>query len=191
MKKLLVLVSTIFAGMNLFAQGTVNFGNRSDAAVFDGTTGAKLVAGNRFIAELWYAPDTGGPAPTTSDMVALTGARTGIGPVAGLFTGGTKTTPNTTAPGGAAYFQVRIWEAAFGADWATASTAPGSLSGCSDIIRVTTGNPGAVPPGTPGSLMASGLKSFTLLGFCPAPEPSVVAFGLLGAGALIFLRRRK
>lgn len=187
MKKVLVLAAAMFASINMFAQGTVNFGNNSATAVIDTSTGLRIAAGNTFIAELWYAPDTGA-APTDAQMVPIAGARTGISPVAGLITGGTKTTPATTGPGAAAYFQIRIWEAAFGADFATASAANGARAGKSDIVRVTTGNPGAVPPGTPGSLVGAGLKSFNV---AVVPEPSVVGLGLLGAGALMFLRRRK
>ena len=192
MKKVLVLAAAMFASINMFAQGTVNFGNNNATAVINSVTGAKIVAGNSFTAELWYAPDTGS-VPAAAAMAPIAGARTGISPIAGLITGGTKMTPNTTAPGVTAYFQIRIWETAYGADWATAQTTVlngrNAIAGSSDIIKVTTGNPGAIPPGTPGSLVTAGLKSFNVIQI--VPEPSVVGLGLLGAGALMFLRRRK
>ena len=196
MNKLLLLSAAIFASINVYGQGTVNFGNNAATAVMNSVTGARIAKGNEFTAQLWYAPDRG-TAPDASAMIAL-GATTGISPIAGLITGGTRTTPTLanggTAGGGNAYFQIRIWETAYGATFATAVTTVlnGRLAigGTSSIFKVATGDPGAIPPGTPGALTApGGLTAFNVDQIIP--EPSIIGLGLLGAGSLLFLRRRK
>ena len=101
MKIIISLVLFLACSIQARAQGTVNFANNHASVVIDGCTGLVLVTGNTFIAELWSAPDNGS-TPNDAQMEPITGARTGISPVAGLTTGGTKTTPNTTAPGGTA-----------------------------------------------------------------------------------------
>ena len=195
MNKLLLLSAAIFASINVYGQGTVNFGNNAATAVINSVTGAKIAKGNEFTAQLWYAPDKG-TAPTAESMIAL-GATTGISPIAGLITGGTRTTPDLanggTAGGGTAYFQIRIWETAYGTSFAeavrTTLNGRGAIAGTSTIFKVATGDPGAVPPGTPGALtQAGGLQAFNVN---VVPEPSIIGLGLLGAGSLLFLRRRK
>ena len=192
----MLLSAAIFASINMYGQGTVNFGNNAATAVINTVTGAKIAKGNEFTAQLWYAPDKG-TAPTAESMIAL-GATTGISPIAGLITGGTRTTPDLasggTAGGGTAYFQIRIWETAYGTtswDVATRTTlnGRGAIAGESNIFKANTGDPGAFPPGTPGSLAGpTGLAAFTV---DIVPEPSIIGLGLLGAGSLLFLRRRK
>ena len=192
MKKLIVLGACFCLSLDLYAQGTVNFGNNQASAVTNAVTGARLVAGNMFTAQLWYAPDTGS-SPSADDMQPLAGT-TGIGPIAGLITGGTKMTPATTAPGGFAWFQIRIWETAYAATWEEAQTkvlnGRYAIAGTSNIVKVKTGDPNAVPPTTPGSLV-NGL-SFLCFGrpITCIPEPSVISFCLLGMAACFALRRR-
>ena len=194
MKKLIVLGACFCWSLDLSAQGTVNFGNNLATAVSNWVTNAKLPAGNTFTAQLWYAPDIGS-IPTPDEMQPL-GATTGIRPIAGLITGGTRTTPNSTAPGGFAWFQIRIWETAYGLTWfeAITKTLNGRLAiaGASNIIKVKTGDPAAIPPGLPGSLTAAGL-SFLCFGdpFLCIPEPSVISFCLLGMATCFALRRRR
>ena len=193
MKKLILLGACICSSLNLQAQGTVNFGNNVASAVTNAVTGARLVAGNMFTAQLWYAPDRGS-SPTEREMQPL-GATTGISPLPGLITGGTRTTPNSTAPGGFAWFQIRILETAYGPTWDEAITRSlnGRLAivGTSNIIKVKTGDPTAIPPGLPGSLAAAGL-SFLCFGppITCIPEPSVISSCLLGMAACFALRRR-
>ena len=194
MKKLIVLGSIVCLSLDLSAQGTVNFGNNQASAVTNAVTGAKIPKGNTFTAQLWYAPDTGS-SPSADDMQPLAGT-TGIGPIAGLITGGTKVTPATTAPGGFAWFQIRIWETAYAATWEEAQTnvlnGRLAIAGTSNIIKVKTGDPNAVPPTTPGSLTGPAGLSFRCFGppITCIPEPSVISVCLLGMAACFVLRRR-
>ena len=195
MNKLLLLSAAIFASINVYGQGTVNFGNNAATAVINKVTGAKIAKGNEFTAQLYFAPD-GAVAPGEAAMIPV-GGTTGISPIAGLITGGTKTINGTGGAtgtgGGAAYFQIRIWETAYGSSWDVATRTTlngrGAIAGESNIFKANTGDPGAFPPGTPGSLAGpTGLAAFTV---DIVPEPSIIGLGLLGAGSLLFLRRRK
>jgi len=193
MNKLLLLSAAVFASINMYGQGTVNFGNNAASAVSNNVTHARVVAGNTFTAQLWYAPDTG-TAPTADQLTAL-GGTTGISPIAGLITGGVRTTPNNTPGGGKAYFQIRVWETAYGATWAEATTKSLNgrlaIAGASAIFQNGTGNPAGIPPTLPEALAGAtgGLRTFTVDQL--VPEPSIIGLGLLGAGSLLFLRRRK
>lgn len=192
MKKLLLLSAAIFASINMYGQGTVNFGNNAATAVTNKLTGGRVANGNSFTAQLWYAVDTGAGVPAADALQLLPGATTGISPIPGLITGGTKVVPN--APGGSkVYFQIRVWETAYGSTFQEASTKQmngrGAVLGTSDIVLVTTGDPNGVPvPTLPGSLVTSGLRTFNV---DVVPEPSIIGLGLLGAGSLLFLRRRR
>ena len=185
MKKAIIMAAAIFASLNIFGQGTVNFSNigLTGAQIIDSTTGAAAVSGSKFTVGLYWAHD----GITDEALFQLAGATTGIagqaGALTGLYSGGTRTV-DITPPGFFAMFQVRAWETSFGSFDAAATG--GGLVGKSSIIRVDTGDPTVIPPGTPGSL--KGISGITL---AIVPEPSVIGLSLLGAGALLLLRRRK
>jgi len=170
-------------GVAAFAQGTVNFINVNsspalNAPVFagDGTT---RLAGAGYMAELLAGPSAGSLSP-----VATAAFQSGGG--AGYFAGGTQVIPGV--PGGTvAFIQIRTWSTAAGATYAAAfaSGLPNAW-GQSQVFSVTTGNPNAVPPGTPATLV--GLTSFSLN---PVPEPSTFVLAGLGIASLLLFRRRK
>lgn len=186
MKKLLILTATLVATVGALAQGTINFSNGAagvNAPIRD-AAGA-LLAGTSFVAQLWAGPNATSLAPITPTATFGTGA------TAGYFFGGARTI-GTVATGSQAYFQVRVWAAAAGADWATASTTVGAQVGGD---RVTL-NGAALGPYqsaalgggalTPPNLV--GLQSFNLY---VVPEPGTIALGALGLAGLLFIRRRK
>lgn len=199
MKKL--VVASILAGalaVSVYGQGTVVFNNNS-ATVVTYSDEAKAILGTAdigpkgasFFVELYYAPDGATPG-----VEAMQGGR--MGPAAtfstlsaGRFTGGNRTTPSTTPGGQPAYFQVRVWEAAYGATYEAAAgtvlNQRNAIAGSSPIFRISTGDPstgGAATPITSTGGLSAGF------GITPVPEPSVFALGLLGLGGLFLLRRR-
>jgi len=192
MKKTLIMAAAMFATVSAFAQGTVNFSNLGSngvAAVFNTLTGANALAGSTFNVQLYYLPD--GSNPDTDPFMPL-GLKVGLS-AAGFFVGGNRTA-SVTPPGSFAYFQVRAWETAFGTSYESALGASpvggrGALVAKSNVVRVDTGDPTSVPPGTAGNLVSAGLLRIDLIPVIP--EPSVIGLGLLGAGALLLLRRRK
>ena len=179
----------LVSGISLSGQGTVNFSNIGlpGAQIFDASTGAPVIAGNKFTVGLYWAVD----GTTDESAFQLAGATTGIagapGTATGLYSGGTRTV-DITPPGFFAMFQVRLWETAFGS-YANA-IANGGLTGKSGIVRVDTGDPTTIPPGTPASL--KGISGFCTVSLSPCvPEPSLLALLLLGAASLLFLRSTK
>jgi hypothetical protein len=191
MKKLIVIAAATLVTISGYSQGTVQSANGATSLLTNSLTGASAIAGTTFRVALYYLPDQAS-APTSSDFNErgiLLGPGVNMGPVAGRYSTGTRSTPATTQPGGGAWFQVRAWEASYGADYMTAANAPavggrGALLGTSSIVRVDTGNPTTTPPGNPTAIAVPG---FVLM---PVPEPSVIALGVLGIGALLMLRRR-
>jgi hypothetical protein len=188
MKKLLITAAAVLASLNLMAQGTVNFLNSSTTRVYvdsvqTGTTGAAAAG---YAVALYYAAD----GVTAEDAFVQLGGSAAL--TGGVFNGGNRTAP-ITPPGGFGNFQVRGWTTAYANSYESALLAPRpdglNKAGKSGIVRVDTGDPTAVPPGTPGSLPNSGFTSFALTPV--VPEPSAIALGILGAGALLLLRRRK
>jgi hypothetical protein len=192
MKKLLITAAAVLATLSSFAQGTVNFSNATGTTaqrvrIDDPNTGALAPAGTTYSLGLYYAAD----GTSDESMFVMLGASTGVagaaGTPTGLYNGGNRTAPTATA-GGFGMFQVRGWETAYGATYELARASGQGRVGKSNIVRVDTGDPTTVPPGTPASLTAAGISGFALT---PVPEPSAIALGILGAGTLLLLRRRK
>jgi len=188
MKRLLITAAAVLATLNMYAQGTVNLVNGTTSAVYvDTVGGATKASGAAYSVGLYYAPDG-----TTDDSLFTLLAPTGsMSAAPGIYNAGPRTAPITT-PGGFGMFQVRVWSASLGQtyeDAYVAAVAGGTgRVGKSNIVRVDTGDPTTVPPGTPGSLTASGLAPMAV---SPVPEPSTIGLGILGIGTLLLLRRRK
>jgi len=180
MRKLLILTVCALSAVGALAQGTVNFASTGAQIFFDAANGGAAVAAGAFRVGLYY-----GVAGTTDPATLVLLRDVATGPVAGRFLGGTVTTPTTTAPGAAAVFEVRAWSTGYASyEAATASGLSTVFVGRSALFTTTTGNPTSVPPGTPAAL------SFANVAVSPVPEPSTIALGLLGLGALL-IRRRK
>jgi hypothetical protein len=185
MKKLVLTAVGLLASLNLFAQGVVSFQNSSTTLVLNGNNGnAPVASADGIRVALYWAPDS---TPTTYTQIGNV-ATVGI-PAAGRYAGGNRTTGTETAPGAQAWFQVKAWELAYGTSYeeAVAHAPMGgrlALRGESNKFHCTTGNPPLLPA---TNLSTVGLEGFTV----NVPEPSVIALGLLGAGALLLLRRRK
>jgi hypothetical protein len=200
MKRIILLTGVLMAApWTGKPQGTISFGNNSRTLVMTAPD-CPVPVGTMFKVALYYLPDTG-TTPNSWDFDArgtALGASVGFAPVAGQFHGGTRSTPWTTAPGGDAWFQVRVWETAFGSTYeevAHNGTPIGGrlgILGYSNIIRTTTGNPTTTPPGLPPALLDAGLQGFCL-GWCSRcfiPEPSTISLALLGVVALLLAVRR-
>lgn len=184
MKKLAILAACLAVSLTAFAQGTVNFANKVGTAVDAPVTdalGAKLL-GAGYVAQLWAGPAGGTLAPIGDPIPFRTSAA-----AAGYWSGAARTIPGV-AGGADALIEIRAWRVAAGADYAAAlastDTNPVGNYGKSEALTIKTGGAGE-PPSLPADLV--GLKGFQLIA---VPEPSIIALGLVGAGALL-LRRRK
>jgi hypothetical protein len=138
--------------------GLVNFNNRVpaadiDAPVFD-VDGTTRLEGAAFVAMLYAGP--------TEDTLGAVGAPVSFrtGQTAGYLDprpNALRVLPNV-APGGAAWLQVRVWEAAYGSY--EQAVAAGGKYGSSKVISVETGG-GGEPPELPADM--KGLESFHLV----------------------------
>lgn len=188
MKKLTLIAATLIAALNIYAQGDVIFDNFGGGLVHNNRTGADVTTGDGIVVQLYASATQGGAVsavPLSIFQVGVLGE--------GFYDGGVARIPSSIiGPGAAAFMEVRAWESAYGATYEEAIAAANmngrpALRGISSRFTVAaTGNPMAVPPGTP-VILSDLTPGFSV----NVPEPSVIALGLIGAGALLVLRRRK
>jgi len=194
MKKTLLLVAVLVATLSAYGQGVVNFNNRvaadANGPLVDGPitdpAGNRVQGGQGYRAALY-----GGPIGTpVGSLVLTTNSTSGAGAVDFRTTAATYGYVNVGAEGarvipGAPYgsqvvLQIRAW----GGGHATyeAAVAAGAPTGVSPVVTIgtTTSPTDQIIPRMVG-----------LTGFQIVPEPSSIALGLLGLGALALIRRRK
>jgi hypothetical protein len=190
-KTLLIAAVAALATVSAFGQGAVVFANSSAKPVYmaDGVTPVPRgsVTTGPYLAELWAANDfAGGDQQAAFDLVATKiGTHAGFTtPTAGVFSGGNRTVNAISPAGGMGLFQIRVWEYSRGATYDEAVRSGQGLAGQSIIFRSDTGGPA---PETPVPLAGA----FVPFQLSIIPEPSIIGLGLLGAGTLLLLRRRK
>jgi hypothetical protein len=195
MKKTLLIIAMAILPAVVFAQGTVQFNNTTttrmttnstatpppgqQANQTGNTTGAGLFTVGLYIA----------PAGTTDQslftLVGTTPSLTGIG--AGTFNGnppdGGFAIPGNT--GQTIAFQIRAWQTSGGSTYEAATTV---YRGVSAIGSVTPATGLILAP----ALFGTGPGQIGGFVLTPGvPEPSSIAFGLLGLGAVALFRRKK
>jgi len=189
MKKLLLLAAMCLAGLSAYAQGTVAFLNTglADTYKLSLSTGG-FISGAQYRIGL-YA----GPQGTAEGSLVMVGSTLNAAPAgaAGYFSGGNPfalPTDPRWATGNTITFQLRAWTAANGANYETAIGTGSGVAGKSTLGTVTLGG-GTVQPGVLWTTSnPSGVTGFALT---PVPEPSSIALGLLGLGAVALFRRKK
>jgi len=162
--------------------------------------GAPL-SGTGFTATLWGANAASATGSADANNLSLLATTTFRPQTSGGFSG--RVSPlaaNPTVPGVAstsdrATFQVRVWNNQGGTitTWTDALLAASqnrTTIGYSDLFTIPQPLGDLVPPGGTPTTAPNliGLTSFQLFA---VPEPSVIALGVLGAGCLFLLRRRK
>jgi len=202
MKKLLLAAFCLGTALSALAQGTLNFGNVI-ATRTTNSAGAGFPPANStaYSAGLYW-----GAAGTAEGSLQLLPAASGgvtttwNANSAGLYQGGLATFP--VAGGTQIALQVRVWAAGFASYEAALTSAPaGSLFGRGPVQLLTLGNAPGVPLNTPPADMNAvaghdgttdtALTRFLIAPVGPVPEPSSIALGLLGLGAIVLFRRRK
>lgn len=184
MKKLLLLAISSLVAIGAHAQGTLNFatlggggGGLVQALTRDGTAGNALATGAAYAAMLYCGPASALPSELSTNGVSGAPAPFNVGGQAGYFTGGARIITGF-APGATVTLQIRAWATASGNSWEAAS-----IKGESVAFQFVLGSG---PPATPPNLTPLHGTAITLV-----PEPSSIALGLLGLGALALIRRRK
>ena len=204
MKKTLITTALLSLGVyGVLGQGAINFNNRAttanptpviapiygpeaagekhgNATTNGGSTAYSgvLLTGTGFTAQLWASPAGGVLAPISTTVMRPAGTLAGfvLPPSASPVVPG-------ALDGTQATFDLRVWDNRGGTItlWAQVMMDPTILHGSSGSFNTAVKE----APNTPPNLV--GLTSFNLFA---VPEPSVIALGALGLGALL-LRRRK
>ena len=185
-KKLLVL-GLLALPLAVFAQGTVQFANTSTTQLTTNSlTGAvgPTTGANHYLVGLYIAPQ-GTVNPSAFTLVGT--ATNGTAPVNnGRFNGGNPfVIPGNT--GQTIAFQIRAWTMSAGSRYedVTSSTAYRGVSAIGQVTPATGATPTPALFGTNPGQLSSGFA------LTPVPEPSTIALGLLGLGAVALFRRRK
>jgi len=153
-------------------------------------TGAGVWAtGTGFTAQLWSGAANSTQDSDMTNLVATATMRTQTTSSLGGTVNYSGAPTVAGVPGGSqAAFQLRVWDNQGGTitSWADVLKASNNsvLRGASPVFTAFALQ---VAPVTPPNLQ--GLQSFSL--YQVIPEPSVVALGVLGIGALVLFRRRK
>jgi len=190
MKKLLVTLAAVLVSVSTFAQGTIQFttlnsGRGVNAPTYApgqmasngagagtlGTVNAQLFLVTGSGASATYTPLT--PA-TTFNTANPTAARYVLVPTSNV-------TVDNAAAGSTVNVVLRAWMG--GTSYETATQFRGQSP--APVAVTLGGTPPGGAPLQPGAL--AGLQGFEL---SIVPEPSTLAFGLLGAAALLYRRRK-
>jgi hypothetical protein len=196
MKKLLLTAAAILATLNTYGQqayGIVNFANNGATTagkIWVNTTGVVgdgvAASGTSYKIALYF-----GNQGTPEDALVQAGAAKEFltGANAGIFVGGSRTLQPLTANGGMATIQARAWGTMAGVpDTYEAVYAVGGYAARGPVFDIDTKDPNVPLEPSPTVGQQAGWRGFAV---SPVPEPSVIGLGLLGAGALLMLRRRK
>lgn len=200
MKRTILAVLSLCASVSMMAQGWVLFQNKNttpavNAPVVMDNAGvlSPVPGGGAYTAELW-----GGLSQTS--LMPLYGSRTEAGSTvtgaistlitgsSGIFAG--KSWQVLTIGGSGvnippavdAFFQVRVRDTASGS-WANRA-----MEGSSAIISVKLGD--LLPAALAGNGFGGTALALGNIVVAPVPEPSILALGVLGMGALLLFRRR-
>jgi hypothetical protein len=191
-KSLLTLALVALSAVASYAQGTIQFSNNGLSAVKyqDVLGGAIVNAPDGCVIGVYWGATADAltlQTPTTTTFTS--------GGVSGLYNGGGVYALTGSNPGQAVFMKIAGWLTKGG-------TTPATINGGIADPRIThygesavvqtlglapTAGPGIVVVQGPAGTTASRTKPFTI---APVPEPSVIALGALGLGALL-LRRRK
>lgn len=184
MKKLIITASLMIAAAASFGQGQLIFANNAATSITNSLTGAATPGS--------AAQDDAQVALYVGNVGDSVGSLTLTGPVtncfsAGRFSGGTRTLTGWT---GTIQLQVRAWLATTVYPSYEAAVAAALGGDASVVVGVSSPFSFATTqsPTLPNSIAGNGLDAIRLI---PVPEPSSIALGLLGLGAVALFRRRK
>jgi hypothetical protein len=195
-KTLLAAAILTIASVEAFAQGSVNVNNRfgSPATIRAVTLPAELggagVAGANWVAQIVYGAGNEALGPNMSFRPA--------GNLAGAWVptsnGGANDRILTgVAAGQTAALTVRVWDTSVFPTWTEAAAAlQAGVAPVATAAGVSTFNYTVPPAGTldPSQFNITSFNGFQLT-YIPVPEPTTIALGALGVGALLWRRRSK
>src|SRR5579871_4412090 len=144
MKKAILGLLSVGAAASALAQGTVSFENlfSTGAVTLNSSSGAYAQAGNYTVCLLWAAGTSVVPQASLTVLATYSPTTSGF-----FLDGATITTPNGTAPGANAMFEVQGWTGNY-ADYASAVAGHALVGQTAEFLNGT-GNPTTSPPGNP------------------------------------------
>jgi len=178
MKKLITTLACSMAAVAAFGQGSFAFSSSIGGAT-DNTITLKSSGAS---ADSPYQAEVAVGVGTT--LSSLTLYPSSITPLATGWIFGPTFALTSVAAGSTVAFDVLVWNPADGATYALAAAKPGAIFGSSGVVQgYVTGGAGSPPSVAPNPAFGP----FTLQA---SPEPTTLALGAMGLGALL-LRRRK
>jgi len=187
-KSFLTLIAVGASCLMAYGQGAISFrnigsgaGGSSVNAPINDVNGTTRLAGTGFTVQLWYG--TAGQAAGSLTALASPTLGFNTGALAGYTSGAPTVQIPGVAIGGIATLMWRVWDNMAGTvtTYAQAQSS-GARNGQSNVFQSPALgdnlNPATIP-------VMAGLTSFNLV-----PEPSTYALLALGAGALLFRRRK-
>jgi len=201
MQTLLIIVAFLGSSLGAHpqgAQGTIGFNNIGGSAeqkvyIDEWLNPAALVpAGEEYLVALYFAPLSAGEGWLTQVGPSKGFLGFYVGQTSGIFAGGSRTvTPDNW--GGAALFQVKGWEAAYGNTYEEAAANSAARRGESPVFIADTSNPQTLEP-IEGLINSSQSGPQPFRGFVIAvPEPStgLLLFAGLGGAVVMIWRKGK
>jgi hypothetical protein len=194
MKKLLLLAALLGTAASAFAQGQVAFRNSASTNFYLWTNNAvggqsNLMSGTSAYRIGLYASTTPG---ATEGSLSLVGLATNSTALAGRFLGPSPYLLPGIAGGTPIVFQIRAWSFAGGLSYEEALNAaaldPLNIALGTSTLGTVTPSANPAPPADLFGTSAGLIQGFLIK---PVPEPSSIALGLLGLGAIALFRRRK
>jgi hypothetical protein len=184
-KKIFFVAIALSFSLKLWAQGTILFADNPSFTVLTNNLNnyGSAVPSTFQVALYW-----GVLGSTDAQLVQIGPAIHGSGGL-GLFNGGVYTTPNGTAPGVNAVFEVKGWTGNFSTFEAAVAAAPSDHTILTDFsggwVNATGTGPGNA------AAFQFGVTGFNCIVLAPiVPEPSTMILGGLGAAAMLLYRRR-
>jgi len=201
LKSLLITGAALVLAVGVQAQGFITMGNNGTTSPIYSSGTTKATSTTPIWIGLFVTTDLVTPVDTTQQadlsgwIFDSPGVR--IGPIAGVFSGGTRTIEGVTG-GTQVRAQIRIWSSAVGtttfandfAGYEAALATEGAFWAYMNIPNIMTLGSGSIP--TPSLTAQGGIGPAVLEPVNVIPEPSILALGLLGGlGTLVLIRRRK
>jgi hypothetical protein len=186
-KSLLTLALVALSAAATYAQGTIQFLNSALSKVkYESAPGVFVDAPTGTKIGVFWGTDAGGSAAVVGKgKGTLQTPTSAVGATAGIWAGGTIYAINGADTGSRIWLKIAGWDANVGDDFR--SSGHYGESAVVNILLGPTAGPGTVVWQSASATDTTRAKPFNIN---IVPEPSVVALGALGLGALL-LRRRK
>jgi len=183
MKKSILTAAVALAGVGAFGQSILVSNNNP---IFDsnGTTLLGPASGTTFVEEVvLVSGGTVGPVASTISPINQ-------GYFYGPGSSGIVNLPGVAAGAGVT-LQVEVWDSTKFTSYAAAAATPGADVGITPVFSYSPGNNSSSPPGAAPALSFGTAANGLTTSIVPnVPEPTTLALGAMGLGALL-IRRRK